>query len=329
MSFMSNKISFEVIELGEEVEEKPTEPFDVIIVGGGPAGLTAGIYAARAGLKTTIFEGNAVGGIVAIAPPVEDYPGFKYIEGPELAKLFWEHAEQYVKVRVPELVKRIVKDGNFFKVITNKGEYLSKAIILTTGSKRRKLNVPGENEFAGKGVSYCAVCDAQFFIGKRVIVVGGGDGAVDDALYLHKVGVDVTLVHRRDQLRASKIYQDRLFQSGIKIIWNTVVKRIEGSRTVERVVLENVKDGTTTILPIDGVFVSIGQEPDNYLARQLGCELTPEGFIVVDRFQRTTVPFVYAAGDITGGFQQIVIAAGEGAKAALTAYNDLLKSGLI
>jgi len=139
VSFMSNKISFEVIELGEEVEEKPTEPFDVIIVGGGPAGLTAGIYAARAGLKTTIFEGNAVGGIVAIAPPVEDYPGFKYIEGPELAKLFWEHAEQYVKVRVPELVKRIVKDGNFFKVITNKGEYLSKAIILTTGSKRRKL----------------------------------------------------------------------------------------------------------------------------------------------------------------------------------------------
>ncbi|MEM3833163.1 MAG: thioredoxin-disulfide reductase [Thermoprotei archaeon] len=323
------KVSFEVIAFGEKIEEKPTEPFDVIIVGGGPAGLTAGIYAARAGLKTTIFEGSAVGGIVAISPPIEDYPGFKYIEGPELAKLFWEHAEEYVKVRVPELVKEIKKDDKFFRIITNKGEYLSKAVILTTGSKRRKLNVPGENKFIGKGVSYCAVCDAQFFIGKNVIVVGGGDGAVDDALYLHKVGVNVTLVHRRDQLRASKIYQDKLFKSGIKVIWNTVVKEIKGSRVVESVVLENVKDGTITVMPVNGVFVSIGQEPDNYLARQLGCEVTPEGFIVVDRFQRTTVPFVYAAGDITGGFQQIVVAAGEGAKAALTAYNDLLKSGLI
>jgi len=211
-----------------------------------------------------------------------------------------------------------------FEVMTNRAQYNAKAVLLTTGADSRKLGIPGEKEFQGKGVSYCAACDGYFFKdGKKVIVVGGGNTAATEALYLRNIGVDVTLVHRRDTLRAEMFLQQSLANNNVPIVWNTEVKEILGDKLVTGVILENTLDKTRKTMDLDGVFIAIGYTPNNDLAKTLGIETDEEGYIKVGQGQRTTVKGIYAAGDITGGIKQIVTAVSQGAVAATAIFEDI------
>ena len=297
---------------------------DLVIVGAGPAGLTAAIYAVRSGLKTVVIEKGNIGGQVAITPVVENYPGFTRIGGKTLMDMMAQQAIQYTEIHEGEEVLDAEKNDDFFTVKTSRASYTAKALLLTTGAQSRKLGVPGEPEFQGKGVSYCASCDGYFFKdGKKVMVVGGGNTAATEALYLKNIGVDVTIVHRRDALRAELFLQKSLAEQRIPILWNTAVKEIRGEKFVTGVVLENSADKTTKTLPVDGVFVAIGYEPINEIAKKLSVATDEEGYIVVDKGHRTNVKGVYAAGDITGGFKQIVTAVGQGSLAATTIFEDI------
>lgn len=298
---------------------------DLVIVGAGPAGLTAAIYAERSGLKCVVIEKGNIGGQVAVTPVVENYPGFSRIPGRTLMDMIAQQALQYTEIHQGEEVTEIKKTrGNRFRVIATSNRYLCRGIILATGAAHKKLGVPGEERFLGRGVSYCATCDGYFFKdGKKVIIVGGGNSAVTEALYLDSIGVDITLVHRRDALRAERRLQDSLKERGIPVLWSTVVEEIIGEEVVSAVRLKDLKKNRTYRMEVDGVFVSIGYEPVNTLAKNLGLELTEDGYIKVDERQRTSMPGVYAAGDITGGIKQIVTAVGQGSVAAITAFEDL------
>ncbi len=206
---------------------------------------------------------------------------------------------------------------------TSAGTYHVRAIIIATGATHKKLGVPGEERFFGRGVSYCAVCDGFFFRGKKVLMIGGGNTAVTEAIYLKGIGVDVTLVHRRDTLRAERHLQDSLRAQAVPVIWNTVVEEILGDDVVRAVRLRDLRQDRSYEMDIDGIFIAIGYAPSNALARALGLELTEDGYIKVDSRQRTSMPRVYAAGDITGGIKQIVTAVAQGAVAAITAFEDL------
>ncbi len=299
------------------------EEYDTIIIGAGPAGLTAAIYAVRAGLEAIVLDGKTAGGLVAESPAIENYPGFISIDGMKLAEKFKHHAQQYVKIVEIEPVTEIKKVGEMFQIQTDRNEYSAKSVIIATGSEHRHLNVPGEEEFAGRGVSYCATCDGFFFKGKKILVVGGGNTAVGDAIYLKGIGCDVTLIHRRSELRAEKALQKKMFEMGVPVIWDSVVEEIKGDVKVTGARIKNRKTGEIKDLEVDGIFVSIGESPNTELAKQLGIELTSGGYIKVDRWMRTNVRYVYAAGDVIGGVKQIVTSAAEGATAALTAYEDL------
>ncbi len=305
----------------EEVVKK-----DLVIVGAGPAGLTAAIYAERSGLSTVVLERGNIGGQVALTPVVENYPGYTRIAGKTLVDLMAEQALQYAEIHQGEGVSDIERTGEgLFRVVTDSAVYLAKAVILATGAEHKRLGVPGEKRFFGRGVSYCATCDGYFFKdGKKVVLVGGGNTAVTEVLYLDSIGVDVTLIHRRDRLRAEERLQQSLRERRIPILWNTVVEEILGDTVVNAVKIRNLKDDRTSVMPVDGVFVAIGYEPLNELARKLGLELTGEGYIKVDERQRTSMKGVYAAGDITGGIKQIVTAVGQGSIAAITAFEDLM-----
>lgn len=294
----------------------------MIIIGGGPAGLTAGIYAARSGLKAIVVDQGLAGGLASEAPVVENYPGFERVRGMELMDRIRAHAEKYVDIHKFETAQKVALDKEIV-VSTDKGEYASAAVIFATGTSHKKLDVVGEKEFMGKGVSYCPTCDGFFFRGKKVLVVGGGNTAAVDAVYLKQIGCDVTLVHRRDKLRAEQELQNRLFSAGIEIVWDSVVTEIKGKDAVEAVTLKNVRDGAERDLRVEGVFVSIGEVPNSALAKSIGVALDKEGYIVTDKAQRTNMRFVYAAGDVTGGVRQIIVACAEGAIAALSAFNDL------
>lgn len=301
---------------------------DLVIVGAGPAGLTAGIYAVRAGLKAVVLEKSIVGGQVALTPVVENYPGFTAVAGKQLMDIMSEHARGYLPVNEGEGVDSIVMGdmakGEHITVTTNRGVYTAKAIVLTTGAAYRQLGAPGEDKYFGRGVNYCASCDGYLFKGKKVAIVGGGNTALTDALHLKNLGVDVSIIHRRDELRAQKSLQDSLERENIPVIWNTVVEEIKGDdRKVSTLVLRNVKDDTTTEMTVDGLFVAIGQIAATDLAKALGVKLKDDGFVEVDTHMRTNVPHVYAAGDLTGGLQQIVTAIGEGSIAAMSAFEDL------
>jgi len=298
---------------------------DLVIVGAGPAGLTAAIYAERSGLKCVVIEKGGIGGQVAVTPVVENYPGFSRIPGKTLMDMMAQQALQYTEIHQGEEVIEIKKTRrNRFRVTTTSNRYLCRGIILATGATHKKLGVPGEERFLGRGVSYCATCDGYFFKdGKKVIIVGGGNSAVTEALYLNSIGVDVTLVHRRDALRAEKRLQDSLKERGIQVLWSTVVEEIIGEEVVKSVRLKDLKKKKTYSMQVDGVFISIGYKPVNALAKDLGLELTEDGYIKVDSRQRTSMPGVYAAGDITGGIKQIVTAVGQGSVAAITAFEDL------
>lgn len=296
---------------------------DVIIVGAGPAGYTAAIYAARYGLDVDIISKD-LGGQIAITDLIENYPGFPDgISGQELATRMYEQVKKLnVDVIFDEVIKIESTECPYyegpcqFKIITKNGkEYRTRTVIIAAGAEPRKLHVPGEKEFTGRGVSYCATCDGPLFVGKEVIVVGGGNTALQEALFLKKIGVKVTLVHRRDQFRADKILQDRLKESGIPVILGTIVTEIRGKDKVESVVLKNLRTGEVVEKKVDGVFIFIGYEPKTDFIKHFGI-IDEHGYVVVDRMMRTKVPGIFAAGDITNGVKQAIVAAGEGAVAA-------------
>jgi len=297
---------------------------DIVIIGGGPAGLTAGIYAGRSGLKSVVLEKTTIGGQVLVTPVVENYPGFEHIAGKTLVDILYQQALHYTHIMVGEAVIDVKKAGDMFELKTNRKTYRAKGIIIVTGVENKKLNVSGESTFYGNGVSYCATCDGYYFKdGKKVIVVGGGNTAATDALYLQSIGAEVSLVHRRDRLRAEAFLSNSLLEKKIPVYWNTEVKEIIGTGAVTEVALHNLKDNTTKKVQVDGVFIAVGYLPNNEVAKMLGLALDKEGYIKVDSKQRTSMERVYAAGDITGGVKQIATAVGQGTIAAITVFEDL------
>jgi len=302
------------------------DEYDVIIIGSGPAGLTAGIYAGRQGLKTLILEKSVIGGAALMVPNIENYPGFELIPGRKLIEYTKKQALKYAEINELEEVKKLeIINNNQILVSSKKKDYNAKAVILCTGTTHRKLGVPGESEFLGKGVFYCAVCDGPLFMNKRILVVGGGNSAVQGALYLDTIGCYVAIVHRRDELRAEKYLQEKLKEKEIPVIWSTVLDEIKGGKFVEKIILHHLKKDIKKEYDIDGIFVAVGEVPSNSLAADIGVEIGRGGYITTDKSQRTNLPRIYAAGDITGGVNQWVVACGEGAVAALSAYEDLEK----
>ncbi|MEM3703297.1 MAG: thioredoxin-disulfide reductase [Candidatus Bathyarchaeia archaeon] len=299
------------------------ENWDLIIVGAGVAGLAAGIYGVRSGLKTLIIEEKMAGGTVADAPIIENYPGFDRISGVELAQKMAAQCRGLGAV-IHEFEKVVSLDlkGEDKTVKTDKGVYMAKAVIIASGTSYRELGVPGEAEFKGRGVSHCGVCDGPLFKGKRVLVVGGGNSAVTTALYLSNIVSEVKVVHRRNFFRAEEtIVKALIGKSNVEVLWNTELKEIKGEKLVSKVVLYNNKTGETKELPIEGIFVQVGETPNSQIARNAGVEVDEQGYIKVDAFQRTNVPGVYAAGDVTNHpFKQIGTAVGQGITAALEAY---------
>jgi thioredoxin reductase (NADPH) len=299
---------------------------ELAIIGAGPAGFSAAIYAVRAGIRTIVFDKAFGGGLAAVSPKIENYAGFESISGMDLVEKMKKHASNYTNINFNEEVKKITKKVDHFLIETDKKSYKVKAILLCTGTKYRRLNAPGEEKLSGKGVSYCATCDGFFFKGKVVAVIGGGNSALVEAIFLKQIGCkEVYLIHRRDKLRAEKAYQDDAIKQGVKIIYNTHVESINGKEKVEFIETHDVNTMKKSKLPVDGVFVSIGEEPQNELTKNLGCKLDEKGHVIVDREQRTNIRGVYAAGDITGGLRQVITACAEGAIAALSSTEVLGK----
>ncbi len=296
---------------------------DLLIVGGGPAGLTAGIYAVRSGLRTAIVERDALGGQVATTPIVENYPGFTSVGGKSLVDIMVSHALQYVQIFQGEAVVEI-KSGPPFSVKTNRRQFNTKTVLLATGASHRHLNIRGEKRLAGRGVSYCSTCDGPLFKNKKVVMVGGGNSAVTEALHLFHMGIDVTLIHRRDKLRAQEFLAQQLFDNNIPVLWDTEVKEIRGEERVSEVLLVNNKTDKKTEFKTDGVFIAIGYEPAVELAETFGLKINEDGYIQQDGKHRTTIPGIYSAGDVEGGYKQIVTASGQGAEAAMTIFEDLI-----
>ena len=296
--------------------------YDIIIIGAGPGGLTAGIYAGRQGTKNLILDKGLAGGLGREVPEMENYPGYDTISGLELTKKMKEQAEKNCEIHENEEVLEIIKE-NGFTVKTDKDIYITKTIILATGSSHRHLNVPGEEEYLGRGVSYCATCDGLFFQNRDVVMVGGGNSALQEAIYLNNLGANVTIVHRRDEFRAQKHLQDIVEQQGIKTILNATVEEIKGEMLVESITLRDTKTNELSELPTNGIFISVGYIPHNELANQLDVKLDETGHIITDKSQKTNIDYVYAIGDVCVGLKQWVVACGEGAVAATSAYIDI------
>jgi thioredoxin reductase (NADPH) len=310
------------------------ELYDLIIVGGGPGGLTAGMYAMRAALKTVLIEKGLPGGQVAITKGVENYPGFIEIGGFELCDKFLQHAKWYGLQMIQQEVVAVDPGIEFHSVRLADGTVLhAHAVILAPGGSARRLNVPGENENFGKGVSYCATCDGFFFRDKVVVVVGGGDTALEDALYLSKITQRVYLVHRRDAFRGSRILQQRvLAECGIEVLWNTVVTAIKSDEQgVCAVSLKDTKTGEPRELATDGVFIFVGFSPNNQLV-PAGVKANANGYVVTDEKCETSIPGIFAIGDLRQKYaNQIVIAASDGCIAALAAahYVEMKKASTV
>jgi len=268
-------------------------------------------------------EGGLLGGQVAFTPIVENYPGFTQVGGKTLVDIMVTHALEYVPIFPGEPVMDI-QAGPPIMVITSRRYFTTRAVLLATGAIHKKLAVPGEDRLAGRGVSYCATCDGPLFKGKKVVLVGGGNAALTEALYLRNVGVDVTLIHRQAAFRAQEHLVQNITANGIPALFNTVVAEIRGQEKVAEVVLQSTVTGESTTLAVDGVFIAIGYAPAVDLAKKIGAELTADGYIKRDPKHRTTVPGVYSAGDVEGGYKQIVTAAGQGAEAALAIFEDLI-----
>ena len=308
----------------EKQEEEVIER-ELIIVGGGPAGMTAGIYAGRAEVKPLILVGQAFGGQAATTSEMENYPGFPDgIGGMALAEQMAAHAARFGAETAFEEVTTLDLSVYPFLLKTYGAAYRARALILCTGTSPRKMGVPGEGKFIGKGVSFCATCDGYFYREKRVVVVGGGDSALDEGLYLTRFANEVIIVHRRDQLRATPILQKRATANPkMRFVWDTVIDEVLGESAVSGVRVHNVRTGEEGTIPCDGVFVYIGLTPNTSLFKGQ-VELNPDGYIVTDKRQRTNVPGVFAAGDVQDPyFRQVVVAAGAGAAAAIEAVRFL------
>ena len=308
------------------------ELYDLIIVGGGPGGLSAGIYAMRAALKTVLIEKGLPGGQVNLTESVENYPGFEQISGFDLSQKFLQHAQGYgLEVRQQEVAA--VEPGlEFHSVRLANGDLLNgHAVILATGGKARKLKIPGESEYYGHGVSYCATCDGFFFRGKNVVVVGGGDTALEEALYLAKITRQVHLVHRRDAFRGGRILQQRVMaEANIEILWNTIATEIlANDQGVRGVTLQDKLTGVLRELPVDGVFIFIGFLPNNQLVPE-GIRMDHDGYVMTDEKCETNIAGIFVIGDLRQKYaRQIVTAAAEGCTAALAAALcvEMKKSG--
>lgn len=300
-----------------------TNIYDVIIIGAGPAGMTAAVYTSRANLTTLMLERGIPGGQMANTEEIENYPGFDHILGPDLSNKMFEHAKKFGAEYAYGDVKEII-DGEEYKTIkAGSKEYKARAIILTTGAEYKKMGVPGENELGGRGVSYCAVCDGAFFKQKNLVVVGGGDSAVEEGVYLTRFADKVTIVHRRDELKAQKILQDRAFANDkINFIWSHTVKEINDENgKVGSVTLVSTKDGAEQEFKADGVFIYIGMLPLTKPFAELGI-LNDEGYVVTNEKMETSVPGIYAAGDVREKMlRQVVTATGDGSIAAQAAQH--------
>lgn len=305
---------------------KLQDEWDVIIIGAGPAGLTAATYAARYGLKTLVLEAENPGGQVAISPLIENYPGFLSISGEELASRMLKQAlNAGATVEVPERVKKIILSENEKVVITeSEKEFKTKVLVIATGAEYLKLGVPGEKELFGRGVSHCATCDGPLYKGKRITVVGGGNTAVTSAIYLSSIASELLVVHRRDRFRAEWKSADILLQkNNVKVYWNSVVEKIVGKNHVEGVVIKNVKTGEVFEEKTSAVFVLIGLRPRSELAAEAGIKIDNNGYIIVDKKMRTNIPGVYAVGDVVGGYDQITKTVGEATIAIMDAYETI------
>jgi thioredoxin reductase (NADPH) len=295
--------------------------YDVIIIGGGPAGLSAGLYAARAKARTLILEKGRWGGQAATTEELENYPGsIEKPTGPEITARMKKQAEEFGAVSKVENVVKLELDQKIKKVVTEGGEYQSKTVIIATGAKPRLLGCPGELELRGKGVSYCATCDADFFTDLRVMVAGGGDSAIQEALYLTKFAEKVTVIHRRDELRAAKSLQDKAFANPkIDFIWDSVIEEIKGDGIVEKVIVKNKKTAEISEVEVDGVFIFVGYDPVSDLVKDM-LETDQKGYIITDDEMRTSIDGVFAAGDVRKKMlRQVVTAAADGAIAAVSA----------
>jgi len=308
-------------------EKKQGQLVDLAIIGGGPAGLTAALYASRGGIRPLVFTGNVPGGQISSTERMENFPGFPNgINGAELAQRMYEQVKQFDVSFVQQGVKSVDFSGYPLKLSTSSDVYHARAVIIATGSFPRRLGVPGEAEFFGRGVSTCATCDGFFYQGRRVVVVGGGDSALEEGLFLTKFASEVIVIHRRDELRASKILQERAFATpNLRFVWDSVVEEIMGDQTVTGVRIRNVKTSKISLIETDGVFVYIGLIPATKIFRgQL--ELDENGYIITDRRGRTNKVGVYAAGDVQNpNFRQAVIAAGSGAAVAMEVERFLAK----
>ena len=296
--------------------------YDLIVIGGGPAGLTAGLYAVRKGLSALVIERELEGGKVLEAYDIENYPGITgKIHGTRLIENIKEQVKsQNVIINTLESVTDVSKEENFI-ITTDKSKYNTKAVILATGTYLRKLGVKGEAKFRGKGVSYCATCDGPLFKNKTVAVVGGGNTAVSSALYLSEVVKKVYLIHRRNELRAENTLAQRIIKSDVEILWDSIPVEITGDKFVSQFVIENLKSKEIRSIDVDGVFIFVGDLPNNELANKLEIKLTEQGFVDIDKECRTSVKGVFAAGDITGVSLQIATAVGQGCTASLKAYD--------
>jgi thioredoxin reductase (NADPH) len=299
------------------------DDWESIIIGAGSAGLAAGIYSIRSGLKTLILEERIAGGTTADAPLIENYPGFQSISGFELAQKMVAQAKSAgVTIKEFETATGLDLKPRNKVVRTNKATYMATTVIIATGRHYREIGVPGERELRGRGVSYCGVCDGPLFKDKRLLVVGGGNSALITTLYLAGIASNVKIAHRRETFRAEEALVKALNEKrNIEVLWSTEVKEIIGEKLVSKALLFNNKTGEKTELPVDGVFVQVGEDPNSQLAKEAGVSVDEDGYIIVDTLQRTNIAGVYAAGDVTNNpVKQVGTSVGQGITAAMEAY---------
>ncbi len=303
-------------------EEK--HDWELVVIGGGPAGMTAAIYGSRYGLDTLLLESKVLGGAQATSPGIENYPGFTFIKGIDLAERMKQQVRECgSKIREITEVENIEidnDDSREFILETKRGNYTAEAVIIATGGGHRVLDVPGEEKYTGRGVSFCATCDGPLFRGREVAVVGGGNTAATEAVYLSEITSKTYMIHRRDELRAEHAMERALMKSDVEILWDTIVKEFRGNQVLEELVIENVQTGEQSTLEVDGAFVALGSNPNSEIAQDIGVETNDAGEILVTDKMATNVKGVFAAGDVVDSLKQIAVAVGHGAVAADSAY---------
>ena len=311
--------------LSTSKDNQQQEHVKMLVIGSGPAGMAAAVYGARAELAPVVLTGIQLGGQAAITHTIENYPGFPDgVGGPELSDLFQKNAEKFGARFEFDSVTEVDLSKRPFSVKTYSKEYLADTLVISTGASPNHLNIPGEQELTGKGVSYCGTCDGWFFKDKRVVVVGGGDSALEEGLFLTRYVSDLKIIHRRDELRAGAILQNRAKENDkISFVWNSVVTEIIGDGLVKKLKLKNTKTGEESFLETDGIFIFIGHTPNAELFKDQ-IKMTPDGYIEVDARMHTSIPGVYAAGEIADShFRQVITSAGMGAAAAIEATHFL------